>query len=94
MRLQEGPDGRPATRIKRFAAIAVASLAIGAGGVAGVGCGDDDNEGAVEEAGKAVDEAANEAGQAADEGVDAADKAEDEADEGEGKKGGGKPKSK
>jgi hypothetical protein len=46
----------------RIAAI-VAAGAIGLSGAGLAACGDDDNEGPAEEAGKAVDDAGNEAGQ-------------------------------
>ena len=49
----------------RWLAVAVASLGLAAGGVL-AGCGDDDNEGPVEEAGKAIDEGAKDVGNAAE----------------------------
>ena len=50
---------------KRLATVA-ACLAIGIGGVGFAGCGDDDEEGAAEEAGKVLDEAGEEVGEAAE----------------------------
>jgi hypothetical protein len=49
---------------RRVAAV-LAALVVGLSGAFAAGCGDD-NEGPVEEAGKAVDEAGQEAGQALD----------------------------
>lgn len=57
----------------RSAAILVSSLAVAAGGLAAGGCGGD-NEGPVEEAGKAIDTAAGEATQAIKKGAHEVDK--------------------
>jgi hypothetical protein len=80
----------------RWLAVAVASLGLVGGGVL-AGCGDEDNEGAAEEAGKLIDEGAKEAGQAAEKGAKELDKEVDadidvdSGDDGKGKKkkGGG-----
>lgn len=78
------------TRLMALAASGV----IAVGGVGAVGCGDDDNEGPIEEAGKAIDEGAKEVGEAAEKGVKEVDEEVDvdvNADEDkEGKKAGGK----
>lgn len=60
------------TRVGALAAVA----ALGIGGVAFAGCGDDDNEGPLEEAGQAIDEGANDAGDAIDDAANS-DEAED-----------------
>jgi hypothetical protein len=66
----------------------LASVAALAGGVV-AGCGDDDNEGLGEEAGKAIDTAADEAGQAIEKGAKEADKEVDvDVDADQGKKKG------
>ena len=59
------------------AALAAGVVALGGAGLAG--CGDDDNEGPGEEAGKAVDDAGSEAGQELEE---AGKEAEQEVDDG------------
>jgi len=72
----------------RWLAVAVASLGLAGGGVL-AGCGDDDNEGPVEEAGKAIDEGAKEAGQAAEKAGKKVDKEVDvDVDADQGKKKG------
>ena len=77
----------------RRAAAGVASLALAVGGAGLAGCGDEDNEGAAEEAGKLIDEGAKEAGQAAEKGAKKLDKEVDADvdvdadDDGKGKKG-------
>ena len=84
----------------RRAAILVSSLAVAAGGLAVGGCGDD-NEGPVEEAGKAIDTGAKEATQAIKKGAHEVDKNVDvdvdtghdagkDGKQGSGKKGAGK----
>ena len=76
------------TRLMALAASGV--IAVGGAGV--VGCGDDDNEGPVEEAGKAIDEGAKEVGEAAEKGAKEIDKEVDvdvdADDDKKGKKGG------
>jgi hypothetical protein len=52
---------------RRRAVAVMGALTIGLSGGVAAGCGDDDDEGPVEEAGQAVDEAGEEAGQAIDE---------------------------
>lgn len=75
------------TRLMALAASGV----IAVGGVGAVGCGDDDNEGPVEEAGKAIDEGAKEVGEAAEKGAKKVDEEVDvDVDVGEDKKGGKK----
>lgn len=72
----------------RWLAVAVASLGL-AGGGALAGCGDDDNEGPVEEAGKAIDEGAKDVGNAAEKAGKEADKEVDvDVDADQGKKKG------
>jgi hypothetical protein len=77
----------------RVAAL-VTSGVIAVGGVGAVGCGDDDNEGPVEEAGKVIDEGADEVGEAAEKGAKELDKEVDvdvdADDDKQGKKGGKK----
>jgi hypothetical protein len=58
---------------RRVGAVLLSSLALAAGGVAFGGCGDDDNEGPAEEAGKAIDTAGEEAGEAVETGADEID---------------------
>jgi len=73
----------------RLAAVALSSLAVAGGGIAAVGCGDDDNEGAAEEAGKAIDQGAKEAGQEIEQGTKELDKEVDvDVDADQGKKKG------
>ena len=52
--------------MRRIAAIAAAGV-LGLSGAGLAACGDDDNEGPAEEAGKAVDDAGSEAGEELDE---------------------------
>lgn len=77
----------------------VASGVIALGGVGVAGCGDDDNEGPIEEAGKAIDEGAKEVGEAAEKGakevdeevdVDVGADDDDKGGEEKGGKAGGK----
>jgi hypothetical protein len=59
------------------AVIAAGAVALGGAGL--IGCGDDDNEGPAEEAGKAVDDAGSEAGDELEEGGKKAEKELDDA---------------
>ena len=70
---------------RKFAAVAI-SFAIGLGGLGVAGCGDDDNEGVVEDAGQELEEAGEDAGNAADE---AGEDIESEADDKSEDSGGG-----
>ncbi len=63
---------------RKFATVA-ASLALTLGGFGVAGCGDDDDEGAVEEAGQELEEAGEDAGNAAEEaGQDVESEADDD----------------
>ena len=65
--------------MKRITAvIAAAAVALGGAGLAG--CGDDDNEGPAEEAGKAVDDAGSEAGDELEKGGKKAERELDDED--------------
>jgi hypothetical protein len=76
----ESQNGTPLRT--RIGAIAAAAM-IGLAGVGAAGCGDDDNEGPVEEAGKAIDEGAEDVGNAAEDAAnsDAAKDAGQELEE-------------
>ncbi len=71
---------------KRKIAVMATSFALGLGGFGVAGCGDDDNEGVVEEAGNAAEEAGEDAGNAAEE---AGEDIESEADDKSEDSGGG-----
>jgi hypothetical protein len=58
--------GRTRRRPLSVLATLLAAAALGLGAVGVAGCGDEDNEGIAEEAGKAIDEGAQEAKDAAD----------------------------
>ncbi len=66
------------------------AIAIGAAGVAG--CGDDDNEGAAEEAGQAIDDASEDVGNAAEDAGEEVQEAGEDVDQevGSEDEGGGK----
>ena len=73
---------------RRSAAVALSVLALGGGALVGGACGDDDNEGLGEEAGKAIDTGAKEAGQEIEKGAKEVDEEVDiDVDEDDGKKG-------
>jgi hypothetical protein len=89
---QAGPDRRAWSK-RRFAAIALSALAIAGGSLAGGACGDDDDEGLGEEAGKAIDTGAKELEQEVEKGAKKLDQEVDvNVDDDEGKKGKGKKK--
>jgi hypothetical protein len=73
---------------RRSAAVALSVLALGGGALVGGACGDDDNEGLGEEAGKAIDTGAKEAGKEIEKGAKEVDEEVDvDVDEDDGKKG-------
>lgn len=72
--MEKSETGRPALRRRIGTLAAVAALGIGGAGFAG--CGDDDNEGPLEEAGKAIDEGASDTGDAVEDAANS-DEAED-----------------
>ncbi|HEX6115766.1 MAG TPA: hypothetical protein VFY99_01610 [Solirubrobacterales bacterium] len=79
------------SRIGRVGTIG-ACLAIALGGAGIAGCGDDDNEGAAEEAGQAVDDASGEVENAAEDAGDEVQETGDDVDQevGDEDEGGGK----
>lgn len=76
--MEESEMSRGSLRARVAAMAAVAALGIG--GVAYAGCGDDDSEGPLEEAGQAIDEGASDAGDAIDDAANS-DEAEDAGNE-------------
>lgn len=73
---------------KRKLAAVATSFAIGLGGFGVAGCGDDDNEGVVEDAGQGLEEAGEDAGNAAEEaGEDIESEADDKSEDAGGGSG-------
>jgi hypothetical protein len=69
-----------------------ASVAIAIGGAGVAGCGDDDNEGAAEEAGQAIDDASSDVENAAEDAGDEVQEAGEDVDQEVGDDDGGAKK--